>query len=129
MRATLFAACEGHRRGRRMTSTLFHIVTARAWNDAVDGGVSYRAPSLAAEGFIHCSTLEQVEWVANSRFRDSSEPLVLLWIDPVSITADLRWEKSEPSQPPFPHIYGPLNLDAVIDVTPLLQSEDGFHVE
>jgi uncharacterized protein (DUF952 family) len=51
---------------------------------------------------------------------------VLLVIDPARIQAELRWDESEPGQPPFPHVYGPLNVDVVVDVVSFPEGPDGF---
>lgn len=92
-------------------TTLFHITTHEAWRQARSVGV-YRADSLETEGFIHCSTERQVIQTAN-RFYAGRPDLVLLAIDESKLDANLIYEESEPGQH-FPHLYGPLNLDAVI---------------
>ena len=51
--------------------------------------------------------------------------LLLLWVDPSRLAAELRYERPEPGAPEFPHLYGPLNLDAVVAVTPLEPWEPG----
>jgi len=84
----------------------------------------YRSPSLESEGFIHCSTEHQIVQVANS-FYAGQHGLVLLEIDPARLKPELRWEMpahptpqtdQQPTDELFPHIYGPLNTDAVIRV-------------
>lgn len=94
---------------------IIHIVPQNAWSDAQERG-SYEGDSLASEGFIHCSTPQQTLWVANRRFAGRTD-LLLLCIDADRLRADLRYEESEVDQR-FPHIYGPLNLDAVVKVVP-----------
>lgn len=91
-------------------SPILHITSQADWAAAQVAG-SYTADSLASQGFIHCSTAEQVLLVANSFFRGRND-LLLLEIDPARLSAELRYEESEPGML-FPHIYGPLNLDAV----------------
>ncbi len=110
---------------------IFHITTRAAWRDAEASG-SYTAPSLDAEGFIHCSTRTQVVETANLFYRGQND-LVLLCIDPSKLTAPLRYEApADAAQRPdagrFPHVYGPLNLDAVTSVVPLPPSADGSFV-
>jgi uncharacterized protein (DUF952 family) len=101
--------------------TVLHITSRAEWEAAQAGG-GYAAPSLAGEGFIHCSTFAQVIPVANAFYR-GREALVLLVIDETRVKPEVRWEA--PAGPPaqgiyetdlFPHIYGPLNVDAVIRV-------------
>jgi glutathione S-transferase len=99
---------------------IYHIAYRSDWQQAQDDGeyaVSTRGRTLAEEGFIHASTAEQVTPVANMFYRGESD-LVLLTIDPDRVAADIRWDLVPGSDQPFPHIYGPLNVDAVIDVQP-----------
>ncbi len=109
-----------------MTDPIFHITTAAAWQASRAGGESHTAASLETEGFIHCSTRTQVPWVANRRYRNYPEPLVLLRLDQAGLTNELKWEASEPDMPPFPHIYGTINVSAVTGVTDLIEGPDGF---
>ncbi|MDB9495630.1 DUF952 domain-containing protein [Spirulina major CS-329] len=95
---------------------IFHITPRTAWNAAQAQG-DYRPPSLATEGFIHASTLEQAIATAN-RFFVGQEDLVLLRIERDRLHAELKWE-AVPDHGTFPHLYGPLNLDAVTAVYPL----------
>jgi uncharacterized protein (DUF952 family) len=96
---------------------IFHITTRQEWDRARAKG-EYTADSLAAEGFIHCSDDHQYRWVAQTRFRGRRD-LVLLHIDPLQLQADVRYENLEGGRELFPHVYGPIPLDAVIVVTPL----------
>jgi uncharacterized protein (DUF952 family) len=102
---------------------LFHIATAAAWHEARVRG-EYAADSLATEGFIHCSQAHQVTWVANARFRGRTD-LVLLQVDPAKVTAPVRYENLEGGEELFPHVYGPISLDAVVEVLPLTPEADG----
>jgi uncharacterized protein (DUF952 family) len=103
-------------------SRVYHITTTAAWAEAQAAG-AYSAGSLASEGFIHCSTAEQVPWVAD-RFYRGLPGLLLLAIDTARLTAELRYEESEPGMR-FPHLYGPLNLDAVVAAHPFPPKADG----
>lgn len=103
-------------------SRIYHITSGDAWRRARAAGL-YAADSLAAEGFIHLSTREQLLWVAG-RFYRGTAGLVLLEVDPARLTAELRYEESEPGQR-FPHLYGPLNLDAVTAAHPFPPEPDG----
>lgn len=105
-----------------MSGAIFHITQAAAWEAAARDG-SYAADSLASEGFIHLSTRAQLLWVAE-RFYKGQPGLVLLAVDPARLTAELRYEESEPGQR-FPHLYGPLNLDAVAAVYPFAPGPAG----
>ena len=92
---------------------LFHITTREAWQAAQAAG-EYRPPSLASEGFIHLSTAAQ--WRATShRFYREVPDLILLHVDPTKL--DIRYERADGDD--FPHLYGPLPLAAVIELTAL----------
>lgn len=101
--------------------TLFHICDRADWQEAQAQG-EYRPSSLAQEGFIHCSTPEQVVATAN-RFYHERRGLVLLTIDPRRVRPEVRFEPADGSL--FPHVYGPLNLDAVVDVQEFTPAGDG----
>jgi uncharacterized protein (DUF952 family) len=93
---------------------ILHITTHNDWQTAEAAG-AYRADSLETEGFIHCSTPEQVIGVANALFHGRSD-LVLLCIDPARLDAPLVYEDCYQSGQEFPHVYGPLNLNAVVRI-------------
>jgi uncharacterized protein (DUF952 family) len=104
---------------------IYHITSRAAWQDAQQRG-DYRAESLETEGFIHCSTKSQVLPVAEN-FYKGQRGLLLLMIDPVLLSSELKWEPPSGGTPPpgvpdgdlFPHIYGPVNLEAIVKVLDL----------
>ena len=113
---------------------IYHIASGAAWTQAQAQG-QYCPPSLADEGFIHCSTRGQVLGVADDFYRGRAD-LRLLCIDEKRLKSELRWEapahpdpaRMNPSQDDalFPHIYGALNLDAVVCVADFNETESGF---
>ena len=105
-------------------TTILHLTTAAGWAAAQEAGALV-APSLAEEGFIHCSTREQVEATANRIFRGSGD-LLLLEVDVARLRAPLRWERATDVGEEFPHIYGPLDVDAVVGTVPLPEGPDGY---
>ncbi len=105
---------------------ILHITTKNEWDTAVGAG-AYTADSLDIEGFIHCSSPQQVLGPANERFAGQSG-LLLLCIDPERLTAPLVYEDCYETGQAFPHIYGPLNLDAVIEMVPFPVQVDGSFV-
>lgn len=114
-------------------SLIYHIARQQEWQAAQQAG-SYRADSLASQGFIHCSTKDQVVRVANAIFRGQRD-LLLLVIEPDKLVAPLKFEPPDhpqTAQPDtsigerFPHLYGALNLDAVKQVFKFLPDSDGF---
>ena len=107
---------------------ILHITEHRSWQSAQVAG-TYRAASLDTEGFIHCSTAEQVERVANNFYKGQSD-LVLLCIEAEKLQSTLKWEQPIPSNDPhsselFPHIYGAINLEAVVKVVEFPPNSDG----
>lgn len=99
---------------------IFHIADHDRWQESRGTGAytaSSRGLELADQGFIHLCTADQVSGVA-ARFYTDATNLVLLHIDEALLTAPLVYE-SVPGQPaPFPHLFGPLNVDAVVNVEP-----------
>ena len=96
---------------------IYHVVTEINWQNAVQQGF-YEAGSLALEGFIHTSKAEQVRGVLG-RYYEGQKDLLLLHIDETKLTAPLKYELAPSVNEEFPHIYGRLNLDAVIKVESL----------
>jgi uncharacterized protein (DUF952 family) len=91
---------------------LVHLCLRKDWEHAVQAGV-YRAASFDELGFIHLSRPEQIQGVAK-RYYAGIQGLVLLWINPHKLSAEIRWEPSDGQV--FPHLYGALNVDAVQSV-------------
>ena len=110
---------------------IFHITSRTDWEAAQAGG-EYIAESLATEGFIHCSTISQVIPVANNFYKGQRD-LVLLQIEPTLLSSTLKWEAPSGGTPPpgvpagdqFPHVYGPINLNAVVNVIDLVRDAEG----
>lgn len=106
---------------------ILHITTRDQWEKAKPTGF-YRGDTLDTEGFIHCSTPAQVIPVANFLFR-GQEGLVLLCIDSSKVQTKICYESPEPGVgEAHPHIYGPLNSDAVIKVLPFEPSANGTFI-
>jgi uncharacterized protein (DUF952 family) len=112
---------------------IYHITSRRAWREALQRG-DYRAESLEAEGFIHCSTETQILPVAE-KYYPGQRGLLVLMVDPARLTSALKWEPPSEGAPPpgvpegepFPHVYGPIDLDAIVKVFDLETSPDGKH--
>ena len=111
-----------------MNDFILHITSRTAWSVAQESG-EYSADSLAGEGFIHCSKEDQVLRVAENFF-NGQHGLVLLVIDPARLTSELHWEPGvDLPNEFFPHVYGPINLDAVVNVLTFEPDTDGkFHL-
>lgn len=104
---------------------VFHICQKQKWEKAQMTG-EYRADSLETEGFIHCSEIHQVAGVANARYSDVPD-LILLHIDPNRLTSKMIYEEADGQE--FPHVYGAINLDAVVGVSKFEKSERGVFEE
>ena len=96
---------------------IYHITTKEDWQQALDAG-TYTHPSLAAEGFIHNSKIEQVPGVLN-RYYSGKTDLLLLHIDEAKLTSELKYELAPSVNEMFPHIFGPINIDAVVNIETL----------
>jgi uncharacterized protein (DUF952 family) len=106
---------------------IYHIATAADWARSVRDGqytMSTRGLTLAEQGFIHASTAAQVALVANA-FYQGEPDLLLLVIDPGLVSPQVRYEHVPGQASPYPHIYGPLNLDAVVETRPFAPAPDG----
>jgi uncharacterized protein (DUF952 family) len=107
---------------------LYHIATVPDWDQARQDGeyrTSTRGRSLSEEGFIHASTAAQVLPVANVVYLDEQQDLVLLVLDTSLIGAEIRREPVPGWTDPFPHIYGPLDVAAVVQAVPLERDTAG----
>ena len=102
---------------------IFHIALRETW--ASRAGGSYSPEMFVVDGFVHCSTEDQVVKVADIRFR-GQKGLVLLCIDTDKVTAEIRYENLEGGQELFPHIYGEINTDAVVRVAEFEPGAEGY---
>lgn len=99
---------------------IHHLVERSVWDAAVAAGEypwSTRGRTLAEEGFVHCSTASQVEATAR-RFYADVDDLVVLDIDETRLTSPVIVEQINGASDAFPHIYGPLEIEAVVAVRP-----------
>lgn len=104
---------------------LLHLTERSLWDAARTSGayeMSTRGRTLQEEGFIHCSLRHQVRPVAEFVYADADD-LVLLTIDPDKLTAPVRFEAAGADE--FPHIYGPVPVEAVVNVVPVTRDGTG----
>lgn len=99
---------------------IFHLALAADWDRDPTGPyeTSTLGVSLAEQGFIHCSFRHQVGKIADLVYQGRQD-VVLLEIDPALLGAPVKVEDLDGIGDAFPHIYGPLNRDAVVKVTAL----------
>lgn len=92
---------------------IHHVMTPEGWERFQTTGTSEQSTrdlTLAEEGFIHCSYAEQLEGTLQRFYADLPE-VVVVTLDPDLLSPEIKVENG------FPHVYGPLALDAVVDVT------------
>ncbi len=104
-------------------SLLFHITTRDDWKEYQNDG-RYEPESLEQEGFIHCSSGNQLKETANRLFGDKDQ-ILLLVIDVSTLGENVKYEVEDDAGEKFPHIYGPLSTNAVIDKIDIKAEEDG----
>lgn len=102
---------------------IFHIAKKMIWENALSEEM-YQPESFKEDGFIHCSELDQVIDVAD-RFYSGWRDLVLLEIDAHLVNLPIEYESAVGSDERFPHLYGPLRLDAVVRVYEFNPDDDG----
>lgn len=108
---------------------IHHIAKQSDWEKEFPDG-SYQPPSLAADGFIHCSKVDQTVGTADLYYKGQTD-LLILCIDESKTIGQVKYEG--PTEGPagnredqlFPHLYGSLNRDAVIDAVPFPCESDG----
>lgn len=123
-----------------MTSSLiYHLVPSSEYQQQIQKNL-YRPTRFEQDGFIHCTgDLETLIKVANDYFATISETLLILVIDTSLLASDLKFEPPAPIAGGgtehlmeegllFPHVYGPLNLEAVVEIKPLLKNEKGWRL-
>ena len=108
---------------------IFHIATHADWSGALLDDDGYRMSTLGKtlddEGFIHCSRYFQVDDILKRFYGDYAGRLTLLTINPRRLDSPWRLDVVPGESMSFPHIYGPINPDAVIAATPIARREDG----
>jgi glutathione S-transferase len=110
------------------TEHLFHVALAAEWDAALCGAgydTSTLGRTVAEEGYTHCARRHQVAGVIARHYADAAEPLVLLELDPALLTSPVVDEVPPGAPQAFPHVYGPLDVVAVMAVHPLARGHDG----
>ena len=116
-------------------SMIYHIVVESDLRAQFDGRV-YAASGLHQDGFVHCAFEPAVMPVANDYFAGAAGRVLLLEIDPTRLTSDTRYEAAAPilsggsshlaSASHFPHVYGPINKEAIMAVGVLGRTLGGY---
>ncbi|MCZ0702902.1 uncharacterized protein (DUF952 family) [Natronobacillus azotifigens] len=106
---------------------ILHCITKSKWDKAKQSPY-YGRESVDTCGFIHCSSIENF-WRVASNFKEVEEALLLLCIDTNKVESVIKWEDHDNCGRKYPHIYGELNLDSVVDVLPFLKNGDGDFIQ
>jgi uncharacterized protein (DUF952 family) len=111
---------------------ILHLTRA-AHFAALPPDADYLPEGFGQDGFIHCTGEPDVLLrVANAFYRDTPGEMLVLVIDPARVNADVRWEAAAhpqgPDDPLFPHIYGPLNRDAIVSIHAAQRAADGAYL-
>ncbi len=109
-----------------MSQIIYKIATAALWREAEENGRFTGAPIDIADGFIHFSTAGQAKETAAKHFAGQTD-LVLVAIDGARLDDALKYEVSRGGAL-FPHLYGVLEMNAVLWVKPLPLGADGAHL-
>jgi uncharacterized protein (DUF952 family) len=106
--------------------TIYHLAPAERWRDW-PAGAPYLPAEFTADGFVHCTAGDELMLrVANSFYRSAPGDFVLLVIEARRLTAPLKWEQSTDGLAIlFPHIYGPIDHVAVVEVWDVRRGADG----
>jgi uncharacterized protein (DUF952 family) len=114
---------------------IYHIVTESDLRAHLSNE-SYTPASLGECGFIHCALRSSVVAVANDYFAEASERVLLLEIDAERLTSEVRYEAAAPiaegelshlaTSTQFPHVYGPINTEAITGVGVLAVEPGGY---
>ncbi|RYY48054.1 MAG: DUF952 domain-containing protein [Chitinophagaceae bacterium] len=96
---------------------IYHVTTNAAWTAAKERG-RYEHPSLEQEGFIHNCSREQLAGVLDRYYKNTGD-LLLLHINEQLLEAELKYELAASVNEEFPHVFGPINMDAVVNTEAL----------
>jgi uncharacterized protein (DUF952 family) len=93
---------------------IYHIATRSDW-DSMKNSNEYSIETLEKEGFIHCSKWEQLAATIKRFFLDRTD-IVLLKIDTKRLNAPLIYEAAADGSGFFPHAFGPININSIIQI-------------
>jgi len=103
------------------------MLPSSEWESFVQSRTTqYRAASLAGEGFMHCTVGERNLIAVATRYyaADPTTAWTVLVIDPARVRSELRWQP-QPDGLVYPHVHGPLNIDAIIESRPFRRTPSG----
>jgi uncharacterized protein (DUF952 family) len=105
-----------------MARLTYHLTPLESWEGS-SPSEPLTSPSLATEGFIHCTDgAEAMVATANRHYRGDPRPFVILTLDLDRVGSPWRIEDPERI---YPHIHGPIERAAIIAVVPAKRDVDG----
>ncbi len=108
-----------------MPSLTYHLVAEPVY-ESWDASQDYTPEDYERDGFIHCTDgIANVLATANRYYKDDDRHWLVLVIDKEKVSAEVKYEDAKKI---YPHIYGPLNRDAIVSELPLKRAEDGTFV-
>jgi uncharacterized protein (DUF952 family) len=103
-------------------ATTLHLLPVEAWRKARDLP-EYVPDAFAADGFVHCTNGdEELVAVGNRYYRDDARPFLALTVAIDKLTSPIRYDDANRV---FPHIYGPINREAIVAARGVNRSADG----
>ncbi|MBT3372006.1 MAG: DUF952 domain-containing protein [Rhodospirillaceae bacterium] len=106
--------------------TIYHVCEDAAWRAAQGLGTYAGSADDLRDGFMHFSTLAQVR-TSVAIHRAGQAGLIMLAVAADKLGPALKWEASRGGQL-FPHLYGDLPIDAVVEAIDLPLGPDGMHI-
>ncbi len=105
---------------------IYHLADKDCWIEQAEEGAYKGRPEDLGDGFLHFSNAQQI--VKSAAVHKAGQPnLVLLAVDDEMLGDELKWEESRGGAL-FPHIYGEVPMDAVINAHPLSLDDEGLHI-
>lgn len=104
---------------------IYHITEEEWWNSFA-GKKYYESPTLRQEGFIHCCQKKYINRVLGLYFKEKTN-LLLIVIETQKVDKEIKYETA-PDGIAFPHIYGVLNLDSVLDVIKITEPYTDYNI-
>lgn len=101
---------------------IIHCIHSKEW-DNVKSGNYYHPSSIERQGFIHCSDFDTFQKVVPN-FKQKKDPFLILILDTKKINVPIKWEDLDNVGTSYPHIYGELNLHAIVNVLPFLRDNN-----
>ena len=108
---------------KKKESMIYHLALERSWKKQLKEG-DYQPDSLNQQGFIHASSWEQINATYHKHFSRPNQLLIIV-IDPLKVKSEIKYENFSEGDQLYPHIYGPLNQDAINKIETVRLDSEG----